>query len=394
MELFKASNQWKNRPRDERFMTVEEMLAATRGYYDNAREAEVSYDDLRVQAVGDELLLQGKENIPARLSNWSYKQLVYRAVPKDSGRVAKYLATLPATLAAQNINIGLKRRAAVITKKERKAQLLIHNGGPDFLLRAITSDVYTRFWNWELIERLQGLQELGWMVPPAMAYDRDDPRNRVATTADIAPFNGTTTVRVGDTIGPAGLYASAHDMFAFMVRPDRSIQVGPDRHLSRGAFFWNSEVGGGSLGFMRFLYIYSCANHIVWGAEDVTELRIAHVGDKSRVSEFFDGVEITLTEYANESTSDLEAKIESAKIMKINGAFKKEQVLDFLFGRVDVSKRQLGKAYDLCEKHEDGDPRTYWGMTQGLTRLSQNSDYTDARVHADRAAGKVLKMAF
>ncbi len=375
-------------------MTIEEMLAATYEYYGNAREVDVSYNDLRVQAIEDELRLQGKAMMPARLSNWAYRQLVARAVPKDPGRVAKYLATLPATLVAQNINVGLKRRAMTATGNGRKAQLLVHYGDNDLLLRAVTSDIYTRFWNWQLIERLQDLQELGWMVPPAMAHDRDDPRNRVATTADIAPFNGTTTVQVGQTIGPAGLYASAHDMFAFMVRPDKSVQVGPDRHLSRGAFFWNSEVGGGSLGFMRFLYVYSCANHIVWDAQDVMELRIAHVGESGRVSEFFDNVQVTLTKYADESTSDLEAKIESAKTTRINGALEKQQVLDFLFDKVHVSKRQLGKAYDLCELHEDGDPRTYWGMTQGLTRLSQNNDHTDARVYADRAASKVLQMCF
>lgn len=52
------------------------------------------------------------------------------------------------------------------------------------------------------------------------------------------------------------LYASNHDMFAFMVAPDRVIDDGSEEGLYRGVIVDNSEVGGGSLGLCSFLYRY------------------------------------------------------------------------------------------------------------------------------------------
>ena len=56
----------------------------------------------------------------------------------------------------------------------------------------------------------------------------------------------------------------------------------------------------------------------------------------------------------------------------------------------------MSDGYELAIEHEttDGDPRTAWGMANGLTRLSQSLPYADERVALDRAAGKVLEMAF
>ena len=39
---------------------------------------------------------------------------------------------------------------------------------------------------------------------------------------------------------------------------------------------WNSEVGKTTLGAGFFLFDYVCCNHIVWGADQYTEIRIRH----------------------------------------------------------------------------------------------------------------------
>ena len=46
---------------------------------------------------------------------------------------------------------------------------------------------------------------------------------------------------------PSGLYASDHDMFAFLVAPDRVISDGGGGSLMRGIFVRNSEVGDAAL---------------------------------------------------------------------------------------------------------------------------------------------------
>ncbi len=47
--------------------------------------------------------------------------------------------------------------------------------------------------------------------------------------------------------------------------------------------------------------------------------------------------------------------------------------------------------YDAVQPDVDGDPRTPWGMAQGLTRYSQTTPYADKRTDIDRAAGRLLE---
>jgi len=44
-------------------------------------------------------------------------------------------------------------------------------------------------------------------------------------------------------ISPAGIYASDHDMFSFLVNEEYRIDDGSDGGLARGFFVQNSEVG-------------------------------------------------------------------------------------------------------------------------------------------------------
>jgi hypothetical protein len=237
------------------------------------------------------------------------------------------------------------------------------NGG--LVLRSALSPSCTRIWNYEITERLVDLmqREPEWTVPPA---------------------GGTQ---------PSGLYASDHDMFAFLVNESRRIEDGTEGGLARGFFVWNSEVGDASFGIMTFLYRYVCGNHIVWGAKDVKEVRIRHVGRADEKA--FRQLSADLREYADSSVSDDEARIERAKTLELGDS--KDVVLDRLFGMrsLNLTRKALEEAYESTEQHpEDGSPRTVWGIAQGLTREAQKTPYADQRVKRDRAAGKVLEIAF
>jgi hypothetical protein len=119
MELFKASNQWANRPDDERFSTLDELHQAVSTYRTSAAQATVPFASLRTEARDGEVMLVGKESQPARLTNWSFGQLAGAV-----GAPASYLRTLPATLAAQNLNCGLAR-----TEDRTDRQILFHRNG-------------------------------------------------------------------------------------------------------------------------------------------------------------------------------------------------------------------------------------------------------------------------
>ena len=67
-----------------------------------------------------------------------------------------------------------------------------------------------------------------------------------------------------------------------------------------------------------------------------------------------------------------------------------------LFGKrsLGLSRKTIEASYDACMPEQDGDPLTVWGWVQGATRHSQTIKYQDERMKLDRAAGKVLAMAF
>ena len=364
MELFKASQQWSTRPADETFPNVSTAFAAAKAYAATASEKrDVPMTSLRTEAVDGELCLTGRGGVPARLSHWSFGQ-VSRFADAPSG----YLRLLPATLAAQNVNHGLKKSSEA--DPDATVNVMAHSNG-HLLVRSLTSSKYARIWNHEVLGRMLPMEAEGWSCPTPF-------RAKVAQAAKPDPT----------------VYVSDHDMFAFLVREDvRIAEPGNPDGLARGFFVSNSEVGAAALKVTTFLYRYMCCNHIVWGAKDVTDLVVRHVGSaRGNLSTMFVG----LTRYLDESASDLEAKIRTAKTARIDSA--KEKVLDIVFKRLrgTVGRDALAESYKQAEIHagSDGDPRSFWGMAQGMTRHSQVLPHADARMAVDKAAAQVIDMAF
>lgn len=360
MELFKASHQWSTRPNDERFPTLQALYAATKAYAATAGTVERPWADLRVEKIAEDVQITGRANVPARLTHWAFGQLCSKIEAP-----APYLRKLPATLAAQNLNHGLAH-----LENPGVAQMLMHANG-NLLVRALTSDIYERIWNYEVAERLLELETYGWAPAKPDIRIKDD--------------------------APA-LYASDHDLFAFVMRNDRVIvEAGNADGLKRGVIVENSEVGASSLRLTRFLYREMCGNHIIWGAQNVVEIAIRHVGRGLR--DRLRNWEATLRRYANESASDMEAQIASAKRAVI--AATKEDVLDKLFGMrsVRLSRKALEEGYDTQEtRHAAGRepdaPNTVWGMVQGLTHYATTIPYADKRTEIDKGAGRLLDITF
>lgn len=388
MELFKASRQWSSRPADERFSTVEALHAACSGYARQAAEAIVRVDTLHTAPTdGGEVVLVGASGVPATMTHWAFGQLSARA-----GAPSSYLRRLPADLAATCLNHGLAERVAADGADTLK--LMFHRNG-SLMLRSTTGEDYCRIWNADVTARLLPLIEDGWRVPPARPAFKDQPGTRTATADDVLDAGDFgLSISIGDLIAPAGLYASDHDMFAFMVCQKNPI-VGPDGEpLSRGFFVWNSEVGAASFGIMTFRYRHVCGNHIVWGASNVCEVRIPHVGTAD--AKAFAKLKVELRQFADTSASDEEAKLRKAATFEI--AATKDDVLDAIFRKriAGLTRTRIEEAFDetAARYPVDGNPRTPWGLAQGITRISQKTAYADERVELDRAAGKVLQIAF
>lgn len=392
MELFEASHQWSKRPDDQRFENLDSFFNATKAYAKtSAEKTGVEYSTLRVEAIGNELNLVGKGNLPAKLIHWSFGKLVQRAFYNfDGGAPVEYLRALPATLAAQNVNWAISQYQSKLSP----ANLLFHkNGG--LIVRDIATDRYERFWNYEIAERLLDSQKYGWRVPPARPARSGQAGTRLATKADVLDIKGGggLSINVGDLIAPAGIYASDHDMFVFLINESNRIKDGTPDGLSRGMFVRNSEVAGAArFSVARFLFRHVCGNHIVWDAEGYEEIAFKHIGKTTLHQKVRAALAMTLVKFANESASDQEAKVKSARTAKI--AASRKEVLDLIFGKRILGLKAAEKAYDAVIPDVDGDPKTVYGYVQGITRASQETPYADERMEMDRAAAKVLAMAF
>lgn len=385
--LYQASNQWASRPADERYWNLADMLAATEHHRESAAEARVNLTDLSVKpdAESGNLLLCGS-TAQAVLTHHCFGQ-----VAAKSGAPAEYLRGLPMDLAARNINHGLQQAAR---NGDSGANLLIHRNGHN-VVRSMTSDQYSRIWNCQVVRLLQQLGA-DWRTPPARPAFENQPGARPATAADILPNQGdfALQIKVGDLIAPAGLYASDHDMFAFLVNENRRIDDGSGAGLARGFFVINSEVGGTAFKVVRFAYRHVCGNHIVWDASNVEELRIVHRGNADR--RFAHQLHCEIRKYADVPASFEEGRILAAKQFII--ADTAENLIEKLFRSQVASRKTIEAAYELSKQESDTfrdiDPRSAWGMAQGLTALAREEQFTDKRASVERSAGKVLSMAF
>ena len=383
LELFYANKQWSSRPADERFSSIQDLHDQCKAYYRTARENKVPISAIRTEAVNGEVQLVGRAGNPARLTHWSFGQLSQRVSAPPS-----YLRELPATLACQNLNHGLAKLSNDYT-----ANLLFHSNG-SLLLRAFTSDEYARIWNWEVAERLLALESQGWKpAVPTMHWSGGDVSKCISCggTGSNAITGSCVCCKGTGNVLPA-LYASDHDMFAFVVNDNAVIrEPGNESGLRRGVIVQNSEVGASALKLTRFLFRDICCNFIIWGASQVLEIKVRHIGN---ARDRWQGYNAELRRYLNQGAQQDEERISSARTVKIGDT--KEQVLDRLFGMrsLNLSRKVLDAGYEAVNPSEDGNPNTVWGMVNGLTRHSQKLPHADARTAIDTAAGKLMEANF
>jgi hypothetical protein len=198
-------------------------------------------------------------------------------------------------------------------------------------------------------------------------------------------------------IGPAGVYAGDRDMFVFMIDDANPVKDGLKNRLFRGFFVKNSEVGSAAFSIHAFLFNGVCQNHIVWGATSLFNAKVRHIGDAN--TRAYRAMQVDLKRYAQESAGEQETVIARSRSLVLGK--NKEEVVSALFAQIrkvglPISQTALTTAYDIADKRVDdyGAPTTLWGLVQGLTEHNQTMPYTDTRADADKAAGKLLSIAF
>ncbi|PWU21852.1 MAG: DUF932 domain-containing protein [Verrucomicrobia bacterium] len=363
MELMQANRQWATRPDDERFLSLIEMQDHFARMRSLSREKVVASRQLSVQPAADDemhgLVLVGPNGGAYAPTNWSFGQLAQLADKAP----ASYLRRLPAPLAADCINYGLK----VLRDVEDVGVLICKDGAPT--LKAATGPRYGRIWNSDIVSSL--VDRIGdgvtgdWRVP--------------------GEFGKAVQVTRANTT----LYAGDRDMFIFLADEQNRIEI-PNRRngrtgsLARGFFIWNSEVGSKTFGLGTFLFDYVCCNRIVWGASEYKEITIRHT--PSAPVRWFDEMAPAIAHYSKSSAINVVNAIRDAQDARIQS-----DVAEFMQNRFG---KKIGQKMMEVHMAEEGRPvETLWDATTAATAYARTLPFQDARVEIETKAGELIDLA-
>lgn len=355
-----------NRPADERFSSLTAMLQHAQHEKALCREVGYNLRDLTAVVAPDPetqqpaLRLQSPRAV-AKMTHWSFGQL-----SRTIGAPASYLRTLPPQLAANCVNHGLKESAEAGTTVNVLARAA--NGTPEPIIRACTSDSYGRLWDADLIDASQR------MVFNAFSRNGHEWKNAPTWS---------------DPVGYAG-FRGDRDSFVLQIDggsivEDPSARQG-DGQMFRGVMLRNSEVGAAGVTLEVCLLRFICGNWVLWGATVGQEYRRRHFG-KNVLRDVVRELGDLAYRFTTRTASADEALIRL--LMEKELAHTKEAVIDEL-KKMKLTKEQAESAYARCEQSEKASPRSYWGIAQGITRMSQDETHTDARYVLDQIAAATL----
>lgn len=356
MELFQASRQWSTRPSDERFTSLLDMADHFDVIRNQSRQKIVSSRKIEVAPTEDNkgLVLVGPQGNAFAPTHWAFGQIAQLAEGP-----AGYLRTLPAPIAADCINYGLKFKRDI----EEVGVLLQQNGSN--ILRAATGPRYGRIWNADVVNALVDRFGDGvtgdWRVP--------------------GEFGKAVVVDKSNTT----LFAGDRDMFVFLADEERRIDVpnrrgGKSGSMARGFFVWNSEVGSQTLGIATFLYDYVCCNRIVWGADQYKEIRIRHT--TSAPDRFIEEIKPALLQYSRSASASITEAIKTAQEARL------DDVDDFLGKR--FGKRIAAQMKTVHELEEGRPVESRWDAVTAATAFAKGVQWQDDRVAIERKAGEIL----
>jgi len=126
-----------------------------------------------------------------------------------------------------------------------------------------------------------------------------------------------------------------------------------------------------------------CSNRIVWGAEQVKEVRIRHTASVN--DRWLEEVVPAIQSYANGTASSVVRAIEDARAVRI------DNVAEFLAKRFTKSQSSQIIAAHL---EDEGRPiESLWDAATGITAYARGISHQDSRVQVEREAGKLLEAA-
>lgn len=414
--LMVAHNQWSNRPTDEGYFGLDDLLSTLRVERDSSAAYSFVAKDVRVEASEDESLNLVLNDRRVGFTHWSFDQLG-AVLRSETPCPTEYLRTLPAALAAQNLNYGLVRRfnksalpAKVVSAtdkfgfgvtenvavmNETMQVMLRQTDDGDLLARSIHGSTFGARWVCDIVERVaEFAANAGWRTCPARPRDSRDV-TRVATADDVIPgLDGyALAVREGDTIANRSVFHSDRNTFITLCNPTRIIDGG--HAFMRAAILDLNDCGNGANTLYTCLVDSICGNLILWNVRNLQIVRGVH---KRKAIDAWDARAFDqLDAYASMDVFE-EKRIQAARQHVL--AKDKESTIDLLYSKLRpmMTKSLATQAWEIASQEEDKSlaaPNTAWGVVYGLTVASQRPNtegryYSDHRLSTDQIGGKIL----
>lgn len=368
-----VSNQWANRSDDQRFTNLTDLRAQVALWESQSvtkdilpQDIRAVYDNLRPDFLGLEI-----EGEVVEASHWGFDQIA-----RIAEAPASYLRSLPAPLAALNLNYGL-----AATDQREAAAYLRNVPGEKTTLRGMTSTKYGRIFDREVVDAVMNVAGNGngdtrWKVPGCIDWGGE---YGISYNSEVDITKENTT-----------LYASDRDVFLFLVDDRNPIEVGklsdgsPDL-MFRGFYVWNSEVGCRTFGFSSMYLRGVCQNRNLWGVEGFNEIVFKHTSGAP--GRFIEQATPALMTFADGASSRLVAGVQAAKQAIV--AKDDEERIDFL-AKFGFSQKQGNRVIQQHLIEEGNKPSSVWDFSQGITALARQETLQDARLKLEQVAGKML----
>ena len=381
--ILSTFTQWCSRPDDQRFVSLKDLYDYCYAMAENTRTFVAKTDSLTFTGTIDEngkygppnssVMLMQSKGIPGTVfapQHWSFQQICKLA---GAGRATGFLRSTHPYHAAEALQYNMVNVAS--SKEYRFYVTNGDNPDPGYLqqeqLRAVNGVNYGRVYDHEVVGAVRDVMaDMGtpWVVPG---------------------IDGRPLDRVGKE--NTTLYASDRDCYLFLCDEETPITVprpdGGTEDLFRGFIMSNSEVGNGSIRLTTLLYRSVCANRMIWGAQDVKEMRIRHAkGAPERFRR--EGVKM-LREYAASTLSETRDTLRRSMTTVVGN--NDEEVALWL------SEKGFDKAQaeSIVKKatEEEGQARTVWDLVQGSTAMARSINYAGARVAAETKASRLFEHA-
>lgn len=371
-----ASHQWASRPDDERFLSLEDLLAYTDSRRDRSDEFPnvpiIGNLDAKYVAEGPlagNLYTVSYGDSPAIFTNWSFSQ--YNSA--IGGPDIRWLRDMPAPVAKMALNSSIEYRQRVDGNSTVKLLATPPNGDDPAILRSVTGPEYGRIWDADIVRAIMLINDRAdgrWVVPGKIAG---------GGMADMY-----TEVSKQSTT----LYASDRDFWSFLVDEQHPVEVEGETYF-RGFIVSNSEVGDAKFNVLSFYLSKVCQNRTIWDAIGMKQFSIRHNSRAPR--KFLESAIPAIAAFSNASTAGVVEHITKAKhttvAQDIAGAEKFLREQGFSQAESKVIPLLAERAQDIGSS---GDPTTIWDLLAGSTAYAREFAHADSRVAFEQRSAAAL----